>query len=260
MSATTITTSNGVDPSNSTFAVLLRAVAAERIRLTSLRSTWWSLLGATLLMVFFAVVPVLEEPGELPIWLPGELGIAFVQFALYIPALLMVTADHGSRAIHTALLSVPRRVILGAARLLVAVVATTTVAVLLAGLADGVAWMLLGDDAVVVAGEMAASIGAVATVVAVGTAVVVGVAFLLRSTAGTVTVAFLSLLVLPALLPEFGRWAGLVGEALPGAATMSMLQIFGDPLLDPDRAAVQAVVWVALVGGLGILSLARRDA
>lgn len=243
-----------------TLVVLRRALAAERIRLTSLRSTWGGLLAATALMAFFAIVPALEDGAGMPIWLPGELGMVFAQFALYVPALLMVTADHGSGSIHPTLLSVPRRVVLGVARLVVAVLATTTVAVLLAGLADATAWLIIGSEAVVVTGDVLASIGAVAAAVATGTVVVVGVAYVLRSTAGTVTFAFLSLLVLPALLPEFGRWARLVGEAMPGAATMSLFEVFGEPLLDADRAAIQALVWVVVAGGLGITSLVRRDA
>ncbi|MBY5163439.1 hypothetical protein [Salsipaludibacter albus] len=244
-----------------TMTVLARAVAADAVRLRSLRSTWWSLAAGAAMMLALALAVGLDGEEVAPAWLAGEIGIVFAQFALLVPAMLLVTSDHATGTVQSTLLSVPRRGVLAVARLLVAVSSTVVAAVVLAAIADATAWVAMGQPADTTIGEVVASLGDVAIVMGVGTVLVVGTATVLRNAAGTLTAAFLGLLVLPAMLPEFGvPWLATIGESLPGAGTMSMLQAFGDPLLSTSRAVVVIVTWVVVAVVAATWSLVRRDA
>jgi hypothetical protein len=77
---------------------------------------------------------------------------------------LAVTGDYATGAIRSSVQWVPRRGILYATRLLVAVVVATAFAVTAAAAADLLAWALVGEAAEVVAGDIAASLGRIARV------------------------------------------------------------------------------------------------
>ena len=241
--------------------VLRRAMAAEWTRLRTVRSTWWSLLAGLVMMLFVGVAFGLDMDDVTPVWVAGELGVVFAQFALFVPAMLAVTAEYSTGAIRSTLQAVPRRGVLALARILVAVGAAATAGIVLALLADVASWVALGSRAEVVTSDIATSLGAVAMLVAAGALLAVGVGTALRSSAGTLTTVFLLWLVLPTMLPAFGvSWLATIGNHLPGAAAMVFLDAFGDPALSTTRAGIVLAAWLVAATAAGSWSLLRRDA
>lgn len=260
MSATTATTLDRPARAVSTATELRRTVAAEWTRLWTVRSTWWALAAAAALMLLLGFAFGQDMTGESPFWVPGEIAIGPAQFALYVLVMLPVTAEYATGAIRSTLQAVPRRGLLLAARSLVTLVVATVAAVVLALLTGAMAWIGLGSELVVDAGDIAASLGLVAVVVAAGSLLTIGFGSVLRSSAGTLTSLFLLLLVLPQLLTGFGiGWLTAIGKALPGYASLALLDAYGidEPV---GRSAVVLGAWVvaAVVGGAW--SLLRRDA
>lgn len=241
--------------------VVRRAVAADWVRLRSVRSTWWSLLAATGMLLFVGVAFGLEMDSPTPVWVAAEVGIVFVQFALLVPAMMAVTAEYSTGAIRTSLQAVPRRGLLALSRALVSVGVVTAAAVALSLAADLASGLALGSNAEVVVGDVVDSLAGIAALVASGAVITVGLGTVLRSSAGTLTTMFLLLLVLPVMLPNFGvGWLTTLAEHLPGSATMSLLEVFGEQSLSTPRAAAVLGVWVVAAAIAGSWSLLRRDA
>ena len=87
-----------------------------------------------------------------------------------------------------------------------------------------------------------------------------GIAWVVRSTAGTLTAAFLLLLVVPLMLSQSSlRPLIWIGALLPGGAGQNYLTGTTDPI-SPTLSAIVLVAWA--VGGLalGTRVLSRRDA
>lgn len=245
----------------STGLAVRRAMAAEWTRLWTVRSTWWSLAATTAMMLLVGATFGLDVEGTAPVWLAGELGMVFAQFALLLPVMLAVTSEYATGAIHSTLQAVPRRGVLALARTLVPVTVVTVVGVVLAAAADLAAGVVLGPQAEVVAGDVAGSLADVATLVASGAVLTAAIGAALRSSAGTLTSMFMLWLVLPTLLPQFGvPWLTTIGEHLPGSGAMAFLGAFGEPALTPTHATVVLMGWLAVAGAAGLASLLRRDA
>lgn len=266
--STTMTTTSPVPDraaTASTATVLRRAVASEWTRAWSIRSTWWSLGAAAVLMVGLGVAFGLD-PGDgygaagAPIWIPGEVAAQPAQFALLAIAMLAMTSEYATGSIRTTLQWVPRRGLLLAARTLVVVGIVTVLGMLLTLATDMTAWAILRDGAHVDVGDVARSVGFVGVVLAAAALLAVGLGAALRSSAGTMTTLFLLLAVLPALLPSFGvPWLTRVGHVLPGSAALSLLGMV-EPVLSRAGAWLVLGGWTAGVGTVGAWSLLRRDA
>jgi ABC-2 type transport system permease protein len=254
--------SGGAEPG--TPVVLARAAAAEWVRLRTVRTTWWCLLAAAVTVVGLGALAaadeaaIAEEGGALPATLAGELGILPGQFALLVLALLAVTSEHATGVFGPTLQWTPRRRVLLAARVAVPVAVATVAGVLLALVADVVAWSI-APELTLPAGELAGSLARVAAVLAAGGVLAVGVGLLLRSTAGALATVFLVQLVLPFLLPGFGvEWLADLGELLPGSAAIWTL--LGEPDMSAAQATALLVGWSAVALAAGGWSLLRRDA
>jgi hypothetical protein len=241
--------------------VLRRAIVAEWTRLWTVRSTWWATGAAAAMLLFVGVAFGLDVPMPAPVWVAGELGIVFAQFALLIPVMLAVTGEYSTGAIRSTLQAVPRRGVLALARTVVTVVVATVLAVALVLAADLASWVALGADAEVVAADVLGSLGAVGALVAAASIMTLGIGASLRSSAGTLTTVFMLWLVLPTMLPAFGvAWLATIGTHLPGSAGMALLDAFGDPVLSTTRAIIVLCVWLTAAVAAGLLSLTRRDA
>lgn len=244
-----------------TATVLRRAVGAEWARLWTVRSTWWSLIGAAALMVFVGVAAGAGHSGDEPaaIWKPAQLAIVPGQFAFLLVVLLAVTAEYSTGAIRSPLRWVPRRRIVLAARTLVPVAFVTACSVLLAATTALAAWALLGDDAEVVAIDIAASLGRIALVVAFGGLLTVGLGLLLRSTAGTLTAIFLLVLALPITLGNTGvDLLVTISDSLPGRAIISVV-VIDEVELTAGVIALVMAGWTVASLTAGAWSLIRRD-
>lgn len=241
--------------------VLRRALAAEWTRLWTVRSTWWSLVAGTAMMLFVGIGFGLDVGAAAPVWVAGELGIVFAQFALFVPVMLAVTAEYSTGTIRSTLQAIPRRGVLALARSIVSVGVATVAGVVLALTADIASGVAMGPQAEVVVGDVAGSLAAVAMVVACGSLMTVAIGAALRSSAGTLVTMFMLWLVLPAMLPGFGvEWLATVGNHLPGTAGIVLLDALGDLAMSGVRVAFVLVTWVGLAVGAGLWSLLRRDA
>ncbi len=254
------------DPS--TGRLLARTCAAEWTRLWTVKTSWWCLGAATVVMVglgtalgFEAAADPVALQGE-PAWQPARNLAMLAQFALLTFALTAVTADYATGGIIPALQWTPRRTVLLAARTLVAVAAATGAGVLLALASAFAAFAAAGPALVLAADEGLDMVASVAIVFAAGTALAAGLGFLLRTTAGALVSVFLLLLVLPALLPQFGfAWLTGLADRLPGTGALFLLT--GEPGsrgLTDASAAITMLVWAGGAVLLGWLRLVHDDA
>ena len=245
----------------STATVFRRAAAAEWTRLWTVRSTWWSLAAAAVLMLFVGAAAGSDHTGgdPAPIWAAAEFAIVPGQFAFLLVVLLAVTGEFSTGAIRSTLQWVPRRGVLLAARTLVPVAFATACSVVLSAATDLVAWGFLGQAAEVIGGDIAGSLSRIALVVAFGSVLSVGLGLLLRSTAGTLTAIFLLIFALPVALGNVGvRWLTTISDALPGRAIVSLLAIDADELAAGTVATVM-IAWTAAALVAGGWSLIHRD-
>ncbi|MGY1669593.1 hypothetical protein [Geodermatophilus sp. SYSU D00710] len=245
--------------------VLARTCAAEWTRLWTVRTSWWFLLAAAVVLVGLGVVAGVEaaaDPvpsGGDPVW-PGVAAFVMpAQFALLGLALTAVTADHATGGIVPTLQWTPRRGLLLLARAGVAV-GTATVAGVLLALASALAAHAAHPDLTLPVDQGLDAVGTIALVVAAGAALAVGLGALLRSTAGALVVVFLLVLVMPLVLPQFGQgWATALAEALPGSGAAFLL-FGGEPAGMTWTSSVTVLLaWAAGALLLGWLRFARDD-
>ena len=244
--------------------VLARTCAAEWTRLWTVKSTWWFLAAAALIMVGLGTIAGFDAGGDAQgdaAWLAARFTTVPSQFALLALALMAVTSDYATGGIVPALQWTPRRSVLFVARAVVVVGAATTLGVLL-GLASSLAAFAAARPVLrLPVAEGIDVLSTVGFVFAAGTALAVGLGFLLRSTAGALVSVFLLLLVLPALLPQFGyEWLTAVADRLPGVGSLFLLT--GEPNsrgITETSAAVTMLVWAVSALLLGWLRLRRDD-
>lgn len=244
-----------------TSTVFHRAATAELARLLTIRSTWWSLLAGSALMLFIGAAAGSDHAGEgaAPIWVPAEIAILPGQFAFVLLVLLAVTGEYSTGAIRSSLQWVPRRGVLLAARLLVPVAFATACAVVVGAATALVAWAFVGESAEVVPVDIARSLAMIGLVVAAGGVLTVGLGLLLRSTAGTLTMVFLLLFGFPVMLGNSGiPWLIRIAEHMPGSVLISLLAAIDEPRPASTIVTVLAA-WAVAVTLAGGWSLLRRD-
>ncbi len=246
--------------------VFARTCAAEWTRLWTVRSTWWFMAAATLVMVGFGLIagfdadPV-QSQGD-PAWRAAAFTAVPAQFALIALALSAVSSDYASGGIVPTLQWTPRRGILFLARAAVAVGVVTVLGALL-GLASSLAGYVAGRPVLTLPLDGGAdAITTVAFVFAAEAALAVGLGFLLRNTAAALVTVFLLLLVLPGLLPQLGYdWLTDVADLLPGVSALFLL--LGEPEgrgLTETSSVLTLLAWAAGALLLGWLRLLRDDA
>ena len=244
--------------------LLARTCSAEWTRLWTVRTSWWFLLAATLVLVGLGVVAGVASAGD-----PGSRGDAVwpgvtvfampAQFALFGLALTAVTSDSATGGIVPTLQWTPRRGVLLLARTTVAVGTATAAGVVLV-LASALAAHAGHPDLTLPVADGVDALGTVALVVAAGAALGVGLGFLLRSTAGALVAVFLLVLVLPLVLPQFRlAWATSLAQALPGSGAAYLL-LGGEPVGMSRASSVTVLLaWAAGALLLGWLRLSRDD-
>jgi ABC-2 type transport system permease protein len=268
MSTATVTVDHRSTPGG-----LRGSMAAEWTKLWSVRSSWLNVIGAIaltgLLGLQLGFSAAYERDNPAPDRLPAppaEVGamaigaLMIVQVVIAAFAMVPVTSEYATGSIRSTLQWTPvrRDVLLGKALVLAPVLFVYgallgLVAAIGAGLAAG-RWSDWTASALV---TDLAKIGVYSLLAGLFTA---GIAFLIRNTAGTLTVAFLLLLVVPLMLGQSSiralQWlAGL----LPGGAGEAFLSGSSD-LMSPTLSFAVLVAWA--IGGLalGLRVLQRHDA
>lgn len=248
----------------------IRAVRGEWIKLSTLRSTWWSIGIAAVLTVGIAVL--IAQAIDMPGFEPIQAVVMPIQFTMLLAGILgaiSVTGEYSTGMIRSTLAANPKRgsvlaakaVVIGlflfVSSLIIFTVAALAVSAVVASRDQSIDW---SDPAVSIMPIVVSSL-AMAVFALIG----VAFGFILRSGAGAIAATVGLLFVLPivatffAVAGEAWNWILEASNYLPVAAAQSAIL--------PDGAALEGPVayltlagWVA-AGMLGAWAVLRtRDA
>lgn len=241
---------------------LARSAAAERLKLRSVRSTWWFAGGALLLMLLVAGLEADStardlqadrgEPGSVDAASAAVTASAWVRVVLASFGMLAVTSEYATGSIAVTLACTPSRARLLLAKAAMVGAAALAAGVLIAALAVAVSAPLLGEYGDFDAGRVAGQVLAMGAHLALFAVLALGLGTVIRRSAGTLTVLFVLMLVLPEVLQVFTEVldAGFVATAADytpapaGDRFMALEPAFGLVLGGWAVAAVAAAVWV----------------
>ncbi|WP_199434251.1 ABC transporter permease [Qaidamihabitans albus] len=273
MTATEITTAD-----ERTGGGLHGAIHAEWTKLWSVRSTWWTVSAAALLLIGYTAlaaisVRVQADNGGPEEVLPSapqittEAVFFLAQYAVLAVATLFVAGEYATGGIRATLQWVPDRT-----RVLLAKCAALLPALFALGAALAAVSLVIAVPAIGGAGGGFTVGEGVRASLAVGTywallgAFALGIGTALRSVAGALTVSFVALVVLPMLCGAVGLPA--VIDYLPGIAGLNLMlgpdavnNITGQPVPYPGWAAVALLAaWSGAALAVGNAVLRNRDA
>jgi ABC-2 type transport system permease protein len=260
---------------------LWQVAGAEWAKLWSVRSTWWCLAGALVLLVLGAltlggatatdalrdgVAGVLVTASE-----PVVSATSFAQFALVAMAMLVITSEYASGGIRVTLQATPVRGRVLAAKALVVAPVMFMAGVVSGAVATAVVYAVLSLDVFggLVAlpfGEVVHDLLAVGVFFALVSVMTLGAGAAMRSAAGTLTVAFMLLMGLPLMLLMTGSQAALDASLrMPLFAGLAFMgstdNLTGGPIPYPaGEGLVWLLAWTAAALVAGHAVLRRRDA
>jgi ABC-2 type transport system permease protein len=248
------------------------AIASEWTKFWSVRSTWWTLAASVVLMLAYSGVLALSvrfgsEPDLSAAGIVAGGAFYLAQFAVIALATLSITSEYASGGIRTSLQWVPvrNRLLLAKGAVLVSVL--FVLGVVLAGFGLAVSVPLMGGH-----GQSTSTGGVVISMLGMGAyfallgLLCLGIGTALRSTAGTMTVVFVLLLVLPMIVASTG--SEVLVNYFPGFAGVNTMIESGQPNpifgavspYAPWIGALICAVWSAGALLTGSAVLRRRDA
>ena len=268
MTAVTRDTFVATSPWRLTF---LRVVRAEWNKLTSLRSTWWSIASVAALSIGLSLMIAAASASFAGAGMPADAVIlAPTQFTMLLAGALgaiAVTGEYSTGQIRSTLTAEPRRgaVLLGKSLAVAAFVAISTAVILVAAaLATA---PILGDAAMDWSAPEASLVPLAAGVLSMTCFALIGtgVGFALRSGPGaiSVTVAILFILpILPGLIAIAPGWEWIMdaGRYLPTSASQVLMMGANDGGLSLGAAGLALLAWTIGSLGLGYAVLRTRDA
>lgn len=249
-----------------------RAMKAEWIKFRTLRSSWLTLGAAVAMMVIvglvigytsstadWANIDAQEKLASTPVR-----GFLVAQLIVGVLGVLFVTGEYATGMIRSTFVAIPRRLhVVGAKAAVFGVVAL--LAMTLASFAAFYsAQIFLGPD------EHGASLsdpGALRSVAGVGLYLMLvgllgaGIGWIVRSTAGAITVLVGLLLIFPNLIGFLGGWADSVVKYMPSNAGESFVTSTQVPdTLAPFTGIGVVALWVAAAFLAAVVLVRRRDA
>lgn len=256
-------------PRRSTFTraaggpTFLRTLRGELLKLTTLRSTWWSLAIGAALSVAVTFLYVSASDGGSPVF--GVLVSA--QFTMLVAGVLgaiSVTGEYATGMIRSTLAANPRRaqVVLAKSLAIALVVGAATAVTYLICLAIAVpvsSVPLTWSEPSQTVLPLLLGVGAMIAYALIGT----GFGLLVRTGAGAIAATVGVLFVAPVAVSlfQFGgeswQWLVDLGRYLPVAAGSDLTSIPTGDVLVP---ALTLVAWVVALVGSGLVLLQRRDA
>ncbi|WP_127129771.1 ABC transporter permease subunit [Georgenia sp. SYP-B2076] len=260
-----------------TFAGVMRG---EWIKLLSLRSTWWTLGLTVVLMTLLALgqassLDLMAESPETAAMLAGmhgaeivSLGYQFGMVTIAVLGALLITGEYSTGMIRSTLAAVPTRLPVLAAKAIALTVLTVVVGVVGLALAFLVTMPMLDDHDLVPALDDPQTwrvFGGTVFFLVTAALFALGLGTLLRSTAGTVTVSLVVLLLLPGILQFITlEWVQDIVTYLPLPAATSFIAVSEAMGMNADLspwagvAVVSAYAVAAMVAAAVVLR--RRDA
>lgn len=262
-----------------------RILRSEWLKLTSLRSTIWSLalivvLGIGLSLAMAATVRFASSEGfptgpsaEMTVMV-ATVGISLAQLIAAVLGVLVISGEFSTGMIRSTLAAVPKRLPVLAAKVVVLFLTVTVTGVItLFGAWAATYPLLAGRDIAVPLTEpgVAAALAGGAVYLGLTAVFALGLGTLLRAAAGGIAAALAVILVLPIVLPLLGLVADWVRDLIPytfssaGSAMATLVSDAPTPTgvpetLDPWAGAVVVLVWTAASLVLGAIALQRRDA
>ncbi len=190
----------------------------------------------------------------------GISAVLILQVIVAAFALLTVTSEYATGSIRSTLQSTPVRRNVVQAKAVVLTPVLFVYCLVMATLAAVAGGLTAGSWADWDARTLVTDVLSVAFYLTAAGLFSLGLAWIIRSTAGTLTAAFLLLLVLPLMLGESGlRILVWTAALLPGGAGQNFLTNTTDPL-SPTLSAIVLLTWVAAALFAGTRFLTRRDA
>jgi ABC-type transport system involved in multi-copper enzyme maturation permease subunit len=253
----------------------LDLVAAEWIKLRSLRSTYWVLLAATVIATGIGLLVCNADAGQWPRMTPGQragfdpmadsfIGFAVAQLLFAAIGVLTVTGEYSSGLIRTTFAAVPARRAVLAAKAAVVCLVTTAIGLgaALISFAAGQA-ILSGQHIGISLGHPGAARAVIATGVFLGSVTLIGLGLgvVIRNAAGALSVIVVVLFLAPSFLHGGSHWAADIGNALPGNAIRRLVSLHpwpGAPSITESVLVMIAYPVIALAAAA--LVIRRRDA
>ena len=247
---------------------------SEWIKLRSVRSTWWAVSGALLAMALAAALNGTSTANEMAAEAAPPRtatyvslaisGVNFVQFIVPVPAMLLITSEYASRSITFSLQCVPART-----RLLLGKAAIVAAFGFVLGTLLGVVGVAVGVPALGAYGHFSGG-DTVRSVLAIGlycgmiSMVALGVGTFTRSSAATVSILFLVLLVASTLLGGLGEafgwdWLVTISNYFPNVAGETFITGADQPY-SPLIGLLTLTGWAAATLLAGAAALNTRDA
>ncbi|WP_250036005.1 ABC transporter permease [Paractinoplanes maris] len=249
--------------------VLRAAIGAEWIKLWTIRTVWWSLVAALVLMAAGAgqyalyaengdLDPGLFRDGLVPAGSIAVLALSFAQLAFVALAMLAMTGEYSTGTSRATLTWIPSRF-----RLLLAKSAVVAAVIFVGGTVAGVVG---GVVAFPVLGDLGDAGGIVPTALKIGAylallgVVAVGLGAALRGPVLTLVVLLMLVVVVPPLLqvPDIAVLTA-IADGLPGVAGNHFLLGDTDPYA-PGLGLVIVAAWAVAAFAVGYRELNRRDA
>ncbi len=215
-----------------------RVLHAEWIKLWSLRSTYWTVLGTltamVLIAVLLAVASVVDEASAPDGRMAIAMGYTFAQVVVAVLGVLTVTGEYATGMIRSTLTAVPARLPALAAKALLVAVVSFGVGVLGVALAYLVSYPLLGSNAASLGDPEVLRVFWGTGLYLAGVALLgLGVGAIIRHTAGAITLMLGVLLLLSTLwqlLMATSDWFARTYAYLPSTA--------GERIVAPTATAV----------------------
>ncbi|MGW2230952.1 ABC transporter permease subunit [Streptomyces formicae] len=265
------------------FADLL---AAEWIKLWSLRSTFWVLGGGALTVIGInansawsnarRLADLPPPPADVDeVFLFDPLGTAFVdpawQLLMVVAATvgaLSVVGEYASGLIRTTFTAVPDRRAVVAAKASVVAAVLCVLGAVVAGVSFGVTQALLRDEGGLSVGDPGALRAVAASALLAPVCALVGMALgaLVRHAAGTVVAVVGVLLLLPALFQgDTYQWVKEIGDAMPLSAWERLVEnparsgpVEKYPVSVTEAWTVLAA-WPLVAAAVAVFAVDRRD-
>jgi ABC-type transport system involved in multi-copper enzyme maturation permease subunit len=257
-----------------------RVLRSEWTKLTSLRSTMWTLLAAVVVTIGLGCLIswareahwAQADPSERASFEPVIIsltGAYFSQIAIGVLGVLLITGEYSTGMIRTSLGAVPHRLPVLFAKAAVFAVTSYLVAVV------AVLVAFFGGQAILNEQHIGASIGdpgALRAVLGVAFFVMIigllglSIGTLLRSTGGSIATLLGLIFVVP-IITNFlpGNWKH-IHKYIPDGAGQALVTITrpgvdrGGDVLSPLWGLIVLLIWAAVALGAAAYTLVRRDA
>ncbi len=250
----------------------MTTIRAEWVKFRSVRSTWWTVAAAVVVMaatagqlaIYVANGNTNDDPsddaGVVPLGSVLIDSLELVQYAVLALGLLMITSEFTTGTIRTTLQCTPSRGRVLLAKAAVTATVTFGLGLLLGAVGAVVAGPVLGEWGAAPTAGTVRDVVALAGYLALIGVLALGLGAVLRSAVLTLTVLLAVLMIVPLSLREPDITAlTRVADVLPGEAGRHFLAGDGQPY-PPAVGLLLLAGWAAVALLAGRAALRRRDA